>query len=349
MVRCASSRIEYQIDIALPAGYRECDKRYPVFYLLDANLHFPTAVQAYRCQRIEGTVPELIVVGIGYREEGAAIATPAYQMHRARDYTPTPLNHRPTQEEFQLAMPETGKGREFLEFLKTQLIPLLDARYRTDPGSRALGGHSLGGLFTTHVLLNDPTVFSQYWLGSPSLWFNDGEPFTWLASATKQAIQPSGRAFLSVGALEGSFMVDSGRRMAGLLTDSFGSLETVIRVFDDQTHMSVLGASINDALRALYAKKPRPLTAQAAGEYVGRWRAAHGETMPIRLDGERLIASLAASNGVQMDVELLAESDDRLFFKHYEYQDIVCERDASGRVVGMSRTLFGQHAKFKRD
>ncbi len=61
-----------------------------------------------------------------------------------------------------------------LNFLKTELIPFLEANYRGDPARRILGGHSLGGLFTLYAMFSDPSLFWGYLAGSPAIpWDNN--------------------------------------------------------------------------------------------------------------------------------------------------------------------------------
>jgi predicted alpha/beta superfamily hydrolase len=68
-------------------------------------------------------------------------------------------------------------AHDYLAFVERELIPYIEARYRADPQRRALGGHSLGGLFGAYALLTKPELFQHYILSSPSLWFH--ENVTW--------------------------------------------------------------------------------------------------------------------------------------------------------------------------
>jgi predicted alpha/beta superfamily hydrolase len=125
--------LEYRIDVSLPPEYKTATaERYPTIYLLDGNLEFAIAAETQRLVNMEG-VPDLIIVGIGYQEDDPAVYTEAYAANRTRDYTPT----APAEE------PGGGQARAFLAFLRDELIPLIDRRYRTDPADRALCGHSL--------------------------------------------------------------------------------------------------------------------------------------------------------------------------------------------------------------
>ncbi|MEO8452943.1 MAG: alpha/beta hydrolase-fold protein [Gemmatimonadota bacterium] len=334
----STNGVEYQIDVALPSGYGKTDKRYPAFYVLDGNLAFASLADAYRDLRIDGSIPELILVGIGYAEDDPAVYTPSYHASRSRDYTPTDV---------ETAIPGSGKGRAFLTFIKDELIPFVDRRWRTDPKDRGLGGHSLGGLFTTYTLLTEPSLFNRYWIGSPSLWWDKEVSFSWVKPALERADKPNGRAFLTVGGLETDLMVSPMRRMAARLAASFPALETNSIVFPDETHMSVPGGSISRALRVLYGKKAIPLGAAQMAEYAGRWKSASGETMPIAVVGNRLVTTVTPY-GATVKVDLSAESKDHLFSKQFN-MDLVFERDPSGRVVRLRRMFTGQEVLFEKD
>ena len=82
-----------------------------------------------------------------------------------------------------------------------EIIPLIERTYRTSP-ARALHGHSLGGLFATYVLFEDPDLFSRYAIMSPSYrWEHES---TYAREAAFRAGRTSLRkqVFLGVGGLE---------------------------------------------------------------------------------------------------------------------------------------------------
>ena len=65
-LRSAQDR-EYQISVALPHGYQDSDAIYPVLFVLDANGQFGTVTETVRALAlIEQSIPQVIVVGIGY-------------------------------------------------------------------------------------------------------------------------------------------------------------------------------------------------------------------------------------------------------------------------------------------
>jgi predicted alpha/beta superfamily hydrolase len=146
--------------VRCPKNYNASDKRYPVLFLLDAEFFFYQAIAAVEflseCGYITPKpIPEMLIVGI-------------VNVDRNRDYTPT---YAPKQREV-LEFPTSGKADKFLEFLKLEVIPLVEEKYRVHP-FRILAGWSLGGLLTIHSFLYHPDLFSAYLSISPSLWWDE--------------------------------------------------------------------------------------------------------------------------------------------------------------------------------
>lgn len=141
-----------------PAGY-------PVIYLLDANAWFGTVVDAVRVlgARTEATgVAPAIVVGLGYPTD-----QPFDPAHRALDYTPT------VGAKSREVPGPTGGAGAFLRFIEEEVKPALARDHRLDATRQTLVGHSFGGLFVAHVLLNHPGAFQNYIAISPSLWWDN--------------------------------------------------------------------------------------------------------------------------------------------------------------------------------
>lgn len=138
--------------ISLPESYEESEKSYPVLYLLDGggNFHHTTASVIFlsRGKRI----PEMIVVGIPNTDD------------RARDLTPEA-------ESMKRNFPTSGGADNMLEFIEKELMPAVSEKYRTTD-YKMLVGHSFGGLFAIHTMLNHPGIFDSYLAISPSLWWD---------------------------------------------------------------------------------------------------------------------------------------------------------------------------------
>lgn len=154
----------FYIDIQLPASYfTNPDKKYPTAYLVDGNFYFPMMSAITKQYQFAGLMKSVILVGIGYK---------SFQMMdslRVRDYLyPKAL---PSDE-----VVTDGGGQKFFDFITKELIPKIDAAYRTEKDNRTLLGHSFGGYFVLYSLMNQlqnkRNDFKTFISASPSLWYN---------------------------------------------------------------------------------------------------------------------------------------------------------------------------------
>ncbi len=158
-------RDSFTINVNLPPDYKlDSSKRFPVVYLLDANLYFDIMATVLNKYVTVGLVPPVILVGIGYKDFSTMDSL------RNRDDTyPVAI---PDYE-----MPVSGGADQFLSFINEELAPVLDRKFRTDTLQQTLMGHSLGGYFTCYALLQrlsgKTTRFRNYIAASPSLHYNN--------------------------------------------------------------------------------------------------------------------------------------------------------------------------------
>lgn len=190
----AAVQDSFALYIQLPKGYRPGQNRtYPVVFLLDANVYFE--VVRAQLDKLTKAAP-VILVGIGYRDVGLLDSL------RQRDYT------------YPLAAPAdsfavSGGGKQFLAFLTQELLPYVDRQYNTDPGQRALLGHSLGGYFALYALLEGlkagKPAFTHYVAASPSLYYGDEylrRQLATLPAAKEPGVLPALALYLTVGERE---------------------------------------------------------------------------------------------------------------------------------------------------
>lgn len=141
---------ERTILVRVPVNYANTEEKLPVVYMLDA--HPPqNAMMAgiIEQQAWGGVMPEMILVGI-------------QNTNRNRDLTPTKTER-----------PNSGGGDKFLQFVETEVIPLVEKNYRTQ-SFRVFAGHSLGGLLVVYSFVSRPDLFNAYIAASPVLhWDNN--------------------------------------------------------------------------------------------------------------------------------------------------------------------------------
>jgi predicted alpha/beta superfamily hydrolase len=144
-----------RINVYRPPGLA-ADLALPVLYLPDGGLaeDFVHVAGLVQVGASNGTMRPFLLVGIENTE-------------RRRDLTgPTA-----SAEDRKIA-PRVGGSAAFRKFLRDELMPQINSRYRTT-GERAIVGESLAGLFVVETLLLEPDLFDTYIAIDPSLWWND--------------------------------------------------------------------------------------------------------------------------------------------------------------------------------
>ncbi|MCG9736469.1 alpha/beta hydrolase [Pseudoalteromonas shioyasakiensis] len=228
---------EYPITIKLPRSYqKQNQKRYPVVYLLDANYSLPITSGASRFMMNSGTIEEVIIVAVGYQKGVSGLDSRIY------DYTPF---------EDKNWQRKTGGASQYLNYLKHTVLPYIEADFRTTQKS-TLVGNSLGGLFAAYTLFTEPSLFSNYIIGSPSVWFKENSI---LAMAVKPAANTT-KLYIAVGELEereGEKMVSGARQLAAKINKHSGALVTTnLFVIPQARHATAFPTTITQALDWIY-------------------------------------------------------------------------------------------------
>ena len=134
----------FHIYVRLPEGYdANSSEQYPVVYLLDGDSLFPILAANHLFLNYDDGLPEAIVVGIAYgsfdpetNKRGFDFSAPAPD-----------------------AGPDQGGAPDFHAFLKSELIPVVESRYRADSSRRVLFGQSRGGYMVLYSAFTDPDLF----------------------------------------------------------------------------------------------------------------------------------------------------------------------------------------------
>ena len=145
-----------RINVYIPPGFPDsANTALPVLYMPDGGmaedfLHVAGLVQV---SVGNGTMRPFLLVGIENTE-------------RRRDLTgPT------TDPEDRKIAPRVGGSAAFRQFLRQELMPEIQRRYRVT-AEKAIIGESLAGLFVVETLLLEPDLFDTYLAFDPSLWWD---------------------------------------------------------------------------------------------------------------------------------------------------------------------------------
>jgi predicted alpha/beta superfamily hydrolase len=246
-----------------------------VLFMGDPWANFGTAVEITRMLCATGDLPPLLVVAVGYRlvtvEENDGP-----DGLRNRDFTPSADLTGVVSNQAVMG----GAGR-FLAFLRDELKPWVRERYGVDPDDSALFGYSLGGLFATYVLLNEPATFRRYGIGSPALFWDNELMFDREATYARTHDDLPAKVHFSVGANESSegdrrwraqlpadrrakaeaqaegeppydMVADAARMVAALRGRGYPSLEIEFEVWPGEYHQTAPPIALSRSLRYLF-------------------------------------------------------------------------------------------------
>ena len=212
--------------------------RYPVLYTLDAPVGLPLVSGILEPLVGYNNAPQMIVVGIS-------------TANRGRDFTPTPdVNYEE----------QSGGADTYLRFIEQEVIPFIDAKFRTEE-FRILLGHSYGGLLVSHSFHKKPDLFQAHFAFSPSLFWNNGETVRDIIKFIKK--NPAHRNFLymNIGnegnpesdSPEGKEMLSGIRQIESAFEDlNTQSLRFKVEYFPNEPHQNTPIYGVIGALRGLY-------------------------------------------------------------------------------------------------
>lgn len=184
-----------------------------------------------------GVMPKTIVIGIS-------------NVDRKRDFTlPS------SDEEDRKQVPTSGGAEKFVAFLEQELVPYVDANYRTS-GKTTLYGQSLAGLLATQVLLEKPGLFDNYILVSPSLWWSRQALLQSAAERIKKNSAAGRKVYLAVGE-EHPEMVATAKALAKIFEDSsWPRFETRFDYLQTENHATIGHIALYRGLEFLFKAAP---------------------------------------------------------------------------------------------
>lgn len=135
------------VFIRLPANYAaEPTKKYPTLYILNEKDNFDWASYIVELQASRFGIEDMLVVGLPH----------------TGNYWDD--NHPFAEEK---GLKPSAQAQKYSAFIREEIIPYMEKNYRANDG-RFIVGHSISGLFVTHLFMQHPDSFSTFIALSPS-------------------------------------------------------------------------------------------------------------------------------------------------------------------------------------
>ncbi|MGZ4035025.1 MAG: alpha/beta hydrolase, partial [Bacteroidia bacterium] len=214
--------------------------KYPVIYLLDGSadedfIHISGLVQFLNFSWVN-VLPKSIVVGIA-------------NIDRKRDFTFPSQN----KEDLKLC-PTSGGSEKFISFLEKELQPYINKNYKTN-SQKTIIGESLGGLLATEILLKKPSLFNDYIIISPSLWWSKESILSEAEESLKKNLNVETKVYVSVGN-EGEQMQNDINKLLNIFqTVANKKLKTYYYPFPEENHATIMHRSVYKAFEVLNKKE----------------------------------------------------------------------------------------------
>lgn len=226
-INSAETGISYDLKIWLPPSYVEETATYPVVYAMDCEYRFETLKAVM--QRISTKAILVNVCAMGSARRWVDFTLPGATL--------------------------------YYRFLTRELIPSMDARYRTNPGNRSLSGHSLSAQFALYALyMEDPA--SRYFKsivsedctcwGSASMNISPGLAPTAMEQAMYNATR---RLPINLVVAQDSSSLQQGSSLAydAIVSRGYQDLRSIRLTSYNLGHVPMDGPAFSDALNFIFS------------------------------------------------------------------------------------------------
>jgi hypothetical protein len=223
-----------RINVYLPPVYTDSPRvRLPVLYMPDGGIaeDFLHVAGLLQVSIGNGTMRPFILVGIE-------------NTRRRRDMTGPTVNA----DDKKIA-PQVGGSAAFRQFIRNELMPTIETRYRTN-SETAIMGESLAGLFVVETLFADPDMFDTYIAFDPSLWWNNGDLVNTAASRLRAIGNHKATLYLAASKDDRD---DLAKRFAELLQKNApAGLTWYYEPMPAESHATIYHAAALQAVRRLF-------------------------------------------------------------------------------------------------
>jgi predicted alpha/beta superfamily hydrolase len=252
IIKSSVNKKKYIVTVLLPKNYSSSDSiKYPTLYVLDGKYSTASIYGIKESFALGKEIKDIVFVTI----DANAQTESEWLGNRYTDLTPTsdPSSDTAIASYFKLRVSPSGGAPSFLATIEKDIIPFIENKYKVNK-QRGLFGHSLGGLFVAYCLLTKAHLFQKYSMNSPSIWWNNRQMIALADSTDKRNPDIEASIFISAGSLEGDFMVIPVNSFIHSLKNNFPNLTITSKIFEDETHLSLVPAASSRTLKVLYAQ-----------------------------------------------------------------------------------------------
>jgi predicted alpha/beta superfamily hydrolase len=215
-----------EITVYLPDDYYTTTKSYPVLYIQDGQNAF-FDINAYAgvswgfLDYVQENHLDIIMVAIPCNFEG---------FKRMDEYGPWPICEELSYQETGIeGIIIGGEGQRYVEWLKDELKPYIDQRFRTIEDDCGIVGSSMGGVISAYASLAYPEVFNKCAALSTAFWFYMDEFKELIDNHDYSSLQ---KFYLDLGEFEGcgsekidQWYIESNEEILALLSEKLPSIE----------------------------------------------------------------------------------------------------------------------------
>jgi hypothetical protein len=318
---------DYELQVMLPGSYEKGNKTYPVLYLMDSQWDFPLVTALYGQQYYDGFIPEMIIVGITWAGPNANADS-----LRARDYTPT--NDK--------RVPQSGGAANFLSFMKAEVFPFVESRFRADRNDRTLMGCSLGGLFTLYALFTEPGLFQRYVAAAPAVGWDNEALDRFEKQYAENKVSSPARLYACVGGVESNGPLFQ-KFMAQLTSRRYKNLQIQKQVLENIGHSGTKGEGYERGLQYAFERPKLKLTAAQLQALSGTYKAQNGMEVTIQPEGGSLVVSANSA----FREKLYAASETELYATS-GFLKLHFKKDESSKITGFEGERYGGSMLFQK-
>jgi len=219
-----------EVFISTPINYKQTEDKFNVLYVLDADITYGYSASLVKYLSGFGDISGTIVVGIPHIDRFKDLS---YNKDKMFDHE--------------------CNANNFVTFLKQELVPYVNANYRTN-SYNILMGHSLGAVFVLYTYANDPSFFDANLIISPDF-TRDVLLLKHVQKSFKNVNVDKCFLYISIEKYRDKEFEETYEKFKNMLNDLPKTVVIKHDHFNDESHTSVGPISLLSGLKFIFGNK----------------------------------------------------------------------------------------------